>query len=243
MTRLPLYKEVKNRIVEGLIAGEWRPGDVMPSEPRLAKHYGVGINTLRAALSELVAANILLRRQGKGTFVSLHASAQNIYSFFNLVRADGIRELPARRMLSLRKVAADNRTADLLQLPRTRTGSTVFRMKIQITLSGTPVAVSEIAVPTALFPGLERRGFEDGSVSLYGLYQESYGVTIIRTRDMLGAVKAQGADAQVLAVRTGEPLLEITRVAYTFNARPVEIRTTRAHTGNYRYLVEHGSSV
>lgn len=243
MTGLPLYKEVKNRIVESLIAGEWRPGDIMPSEPRLAERYGVGINTIRAALGELVAANILLRRQGKGTFVSLHASAQNIYSFFNLVRADGSRELPARRMVNLKKAAADNRTADLLQLPRTRAGSSVFRMKILVTFGGTAVAVAEIAIPAALFPGLERGGFEDGSVSLYGLYQENYGVTVIRTREMLGAVKAASADARVLSVRTGEPLLEIARVAYTFNDRPVEIRTTHVQTSNYRYLVERGSSV
>ena len=243
MTRLPLYKEVKNRIVEGLIAGEWRPGEVMPSEPRLAERYRVGINTVRAALSELVVANILLRRQGKGTFVSLHASAQNIYSFFNLVRADGTRELPARRLVNLKKVAADDRTADLLQLPRTRAGSMIFRLKLLITLGGRTIALAEIAIPAALFAGLEKRGFEDGSVSLYGFYQENYGVTVVHAKDMLGAVKAGRADARALGVRAGEPLLEIARLAYTFNDRPVEIRTTRVHTGDYRYLVEQGDSV
>jgi len=243
MTGLPLYLEVKNRIVESLIAGEWRPGEVMPSEPKLAERYSVGINTIRAALSELVAANILLRRQGKGTFVSLHASGQNLYSFFNIVRADGNRELPARRTISLKKVAADNYAADLLQLPRIRAGANIFKMKIVVMLGEATVAVANIAIPAAMFSGLKGRGFEDGSVSLYGLYQENHGVTIIRVRDMLGAVKANSVDARLLGVRTGAPLLEITRVAYTFNDRPVELRSTRLRADKYRYLVEQGRSV
>ena len=243
MTHLPLYKEVKNRIVDSLVAGDWRPGDLVPSEPQLARRYGVGINTVRAAVSELVAANILLRRQGKGTFVSLHARAQNLFSFFNLVRADGARELPSRRVVNLKKVVADDDTADLLQLPRRRGGSVIVMMNIIVSMGGSKVAASTIAVPAASFPELEHRGFEDGSVSLYGLYQEEYGVTIVRTREMLRAVKAQARDVRTMGVRIDEPLLEVTRVAYTFNDRPIEVRTMRVCTRNYRYLVEQGSSI
>lgn len=76
-----------------------------------------------------------------------------------------------------------------------------------------------------------------------GLYQENHGVTIIRVQDRLGAVKADRADSRALGVRAGEPLLEITRVAYTFNGWPVETRNTRVRTQDYRYLMEQGSSL
>ena len=141
MSRLPLYKVVKNNIVQSLIDGEWRPGDMMPSEPRLAERYAVGINTLRAAISELVAANILLRHQGKGTFVSKHASNQGIYRFFNLVRPDGQRELPVRQLISLKPSVADNKTADLLQLPRGRNGAKLYKLIVLFRLGGEPVGV------------------------------------------------------------------------------------------------------
>jgi len=242
MKKLPLYKEVKNKIIQSLIAGDWRPGETMPSEPKLAERYRVGINTVRAAVGELVAANILVRKQGKGTFVSLYASGQTIYSFFNLVQVDGQRELPLRQLISLRKVTADNKTADHLRLPRKRSASKIFRLKILIKLGGTAVAMSEITIPAALFKNLARRGFDDGSVSLYGLYQENYGVTIIRVADMLGATGANTNVAAALGLHVGDPVLEINRIAYTFNDYPVEIRRTYVHTKNYRYLVDQGGT-
>lgn len=242
MTGLPLYKEVKNKIIQSLIGGEWRPGEMMPSEPKLAGRYRVGINTIRAAVGELVAANVLVRQQGKGTFVSLYAGGQNLYRFFSIVRADGERELPARETRSLRLAKADAKTADMLRLPRRGNGARVFRLKIVISFGGTAVGVSDITIPAGLFKGLARRGFEDGSVSLYGLYQANYGVSIIRVVDMLGAARARARVAKALGVRVGEPVLEVQRVAYTFNDRPVEVRRTHFRTRDYRYLVDQGGT-
>ena len=56
MAKHPLYKEVKQQLTRSLIDGEWRPGEMLPSEPRLAERYGVGISTVRAAVRELEQA-------------------------------------------------------------------------------------------------------------------------------------------------------------------------------------------
>src|SRR5688500_1073691 len=100
--RLPLYREVKEKLIQALAAGEWRPGAKIPVEAELARRYGIGISTVRAAVSELEAAGILSRRQGKGTFVSEHANQSRLYRFFNLVNADGTRETPLRTFVFLR---------------------------------------------------------------------------------------------------------------------------------------------
>lgn len=243
MSKLSLYKEVKNNIIQSLIDGEWRPGELMPSEPKLGERYKVGINTIRAAVSELVAAKILLRHQGKGTFVSKHANSQGIYRFFNVVRKDAQRELPVRQFISLKVSTADKRTADVLELPGGRSGLKVYKLTIMFRLGGNAVGISRVTLPFSLFKGLSEQGFEDGSVSLYGLYQANYGVSVIRIREMLGAAKADAATAKALGLRVGEPVLEINRAAYTFNGRPVELRCMHVATKNYRYLIDQGAEI
>src|SRR5690606_21176071 len=68
----PLYKGVKLLITQGRMAGEWRPGQAIPSESRLAGRFGVSLGTVRKAIDELVAEKILVRHQGRGTFVAAH---------------------------------------------------------------------------------------------------------------------------------------------------------------------------
>src|SRR5690606_4471700 len=80
-----LYKHVKNQIVDTLSKGQWAPGERLPSEAKLAAHYGVGISTIRAALAELSAAGLVVRRQGKGTFVTQHDDQHSVYRFFHVV--------------------------------------------------------------------------------------------------------------------------------------------------------------
>lgn len=243
MNKLPLYKQVKNNIVQSLVDGEWHPGNIMPSEPQMAQRYGVGINTIRAAISELVAANILFRHQGKGTFVSKHATSQGIYRFFNVVRADGQRELPVRQLLSLQVGLADKKTADFLQLTKRRKDAKIYTLLILSRLGGRPVGISRITLPFSLFGALSEQKFEDGSVSLYGLYEATYGVSVIRIREMVSAAKARAKTAEALRVPVGDPVLEIRRTAYSFNDRPVELRLTHVDTRHYRYLIDQGAEL
>ena len=64
----PLYMEVKRRLTGSIAAGEWRPGEALPSETRLAQRFNVSIGTLRKAIDELVAERIVVRHQGRGTW-------------------------------------------------------------------------------------------------------------------------------------------------------------------------------
>ena len=72
----PLYQQIKDLILQSLQTGEWKPGEAIPSEMDLAARYRVSQGTVRKAIDELSADNLLIRRQGKGTFVATHAEQQ-----------------------------------------------------------------------------------------------------------------------------------------------------------------------
>lgn len=238
----PLYKQVKHRIVRSLAEREWKPGEMLPSEPRLAARFGVGISTIRAAIGELVAAKVLARRQGKGTFVPLHGDRLSIYQFFHVVRDDGVRELPVSELLSLRKARADDEVADLLRLPRGAGSAQVFRLQNVLRVSGTPVVLSDIVIPAARFPGLNESVVREGGTTLYAVYQSRFGISIIRTVEELRAVNADTAAARVFGLPAGAPVLEVRRIAYTFNGLPVEVRRSRVDTRQFHYLLDLGSA-
>lgn len=242
LTPDPLYKQVKNQIIRSLTEGEWQPGKMIPSEPKLAARYGVGISTIRAAIGELVAARVLARKQGKGTFVSLHNDRRSVYQFFHVVRNDGIKELPVSELIWLKKAKADGEIADLLQLPRKAHSAEVFKLRNVLRISGTPIVVSDIVIPAALFPRLNETVIREGGDTLYAVYQTRFGINIVRTVEQLRAVKADAASARILGLAAGAPVLEVRRIAYTFNNVPVEVRRSRVHTEHYHYLLDQGSA-
>ena len=238
----PLYKQVKQHIVRGLTQGDWRPGEKLPVESQLAARYGVGISTIRAAIGELVAAKVLARKQGKGTFVSLQDERRSIYQFFRVVRDDGVQELPVSELVWLKRAKAEDDVADMLQLPRTARGPDVFKLRNILRVGGTPVVVSDIVIPAVLFPGMTETLAREGGTTLYAVYQTHFGINIIRTVEQLRAVKAPAAIAKIFGLPAREPVLEVHRTAYTFGNKVIELRTSHVLTSNFHYLSERGSA-
>src|SRR5688572_24402737 len=177
LTFNPLYKEVKIRLTRGLAAGEWKPGEAIPSESRLAERFNVSIGTIRKAIDELVAERILLRQQGRGTFVATHTEDRTLFYFFHIVGKDGSRELPVTELLSFRKARATAIEEDRLGLVR---GARTFRIQNLLKLGGKPVIFDDITVPAELFPDLDETIFREREGTIYGLYQARYGITVIR---------------------------------------------------------------
>jgi GntR family transcriptional regulator len=243
MSRLPLYKEVKEKLIQALAVGEWAPGGKIPVEGDLARRYGVGIATVRAAVSELEAAGILSRKQGKGTFVSEHANHSRLYRFFNLVRADGARETPLRDFVSLARNRASAEESELLRLSRYGRRREVYRLRITFSLEGKTAGVSDITVPAGLFPRMTKSGVCDGSLTLYALYQSNYNVNVISVAADLSAEGAPGDVARLLGIARGGSVLAIHRRAYTYGDVPVELRTSWVNTAECKFHVDQGSTV
>src|SRR3954468_14315041 len=109
----PLYQQIKALILQSLQGGEWKPGESIPSEMDLAARFRVSQGTVRKAIDELAAENLVVRRQGKGTFVATHAEQQVRYRFLKLVPDNGSREpeRAERSVLECRRVRASAEVA------------------------------------------------------------------------------------------------------------------------------------
>ena len=216
----PLYDQIKILITQSLIAGEWRPGESIPSEIELANRFQVSQGTVRKAIDALAAENILVRRQGKGTFVASHAQERSTTRFLRVAPDDG-KEYPASELLGLERTRAPESTLRLLDL---RAGATIYVIRRLLKFHSRPAILDEIHLPCALFKGLEEDMLRSHRGSMYGFLESQYGVTMIRAEERLKAVAADEFTAGLLAVDLGAPLLCVDRIAFTYGDRPVEWR-------------------
>ena len=229
----PLYKEVKRLLTETISAGEWKPGCAIPAEWKLAERFKVAVGTVRKAVDELVSENILIRQQGRGTFVAAHNRARLMFHFFHIVRNDGSKLTPEVVMLSFGNGVADAEEAAHLGI---KAGSKVFRIRNVLHLADEPIIFDTIVIPQALFPKLTGKIVKERPNTIYHLYQTAYGITVVRSAERLRARLADVESAGVLGVKARSPLLEIRRVAMTFNDAPVEFRRSLINTEHYEYF-------
>jgi GntR family transcriptional regulator len=242
MANTPLYVKVRDQLVDSLVRKEWSPGELLPSEKQLSQRYAVAISTVRAAIGELVDANVLVRVQGKGTFVSHHAARDNRYRFFNVRSNDGHKSPLQRELVSVRREPATTEELQTFLIAPTRRTQDVFRIRARFQTEGDVFAMADIVVPASLFSGLENAHLPDGEESLYAIYQARFGINIIRVEEEISAVGASAAVARTLGLETRDPVLEVRRVAFTFNEVAVERRTTWVHTRHHHYYLSQGKA-
>ncbi|MFN3629918.1 MAG: GntR family transcriptional regulator [Casimicrobiaceae bacterium] len=229
----PLYSQIRALIVQLLETGEWRPGEAIPSEIDLAARFGVSQGTVRKAIDELADENILVRRQGKGTFVATHTeTSSSMFRFLRIRRNDGQVEQPKSELLEVRRQRV---TADIARLLRLPTGESVLLLRRVLLYSGVPTVYDEITLPAALFKGLTKERFDAYEGSMYGFFETEFGVRMLRAEEQIKAVAADAVAAEVLKVGLGSPLLCVERVAFTFGDRPVEFRRGLATTRSHHY--------
>ncbi len=150
----PLYQQIKGLILQSLQAGEWKPGEVIPSEMELAARFKVSQGTVRKAIDDLAAENLVMRRQGKGTFVATHAEQQVQYRFLEAACPMSAiwtsKAQPQRNILDCKRVRASAEMARSLAL---RTGDTVVQVRRILAFSGVP---DHSGRHLAARPGLQR---------------------------------------------------------------------------------------
>lgn len=236
---LPLYKEVKSLLTQSLAEGEWQPGVALPSETKLGERYRVSIGTVRKAIDELVAERILVRHQGRGTFVAGHDARRTLFHFFHIVPAGGGREQPEIELLSFARAKGDADSAKRLNiLP----GAPVFRIRNLLRLARKPVVLDEITLPAERFPRLTEKVLRERDSTIYQLYQERYGINVVRSAERLSAVLADRASAKLLGIPAGSPLLCIKRIALSYHNVAVELRTSLVNTAEHEYFSDLGKS-
>lgn len=227
----PLYEQIRQLIVAALAAGEWRPGDALPSEAALAARFGASPGTVRRALDELAAEHLVDRRQGSGTFVSTHAAPREPFRFLRLVADDEARGF-SRELLGCRRVRA---TAEVARALGLRTAEPVIEVRRLLHRRDRPVVLDELWLPERQFEGLTTEVIETHPGALYALFEARFGVHMVRAEEKLRAVAANPEAARLLGVEPGEPLLSVERLAFTYGDRPVELRRGLYHTASDHY--------
>jgi GntR family transcriptional regulator len=231
--RRPLYEQIKILLTNSLVAGEWKPGEAIPSEMELAARYRVSQGTVRKAVEELASEQILMRRQGKGTFVASHTEPAYQYRFLRLRPDSGDRVHPVNLFFGLEGGRAHGEVARGLELAE---GAPIVSFKRVMSFGGRPVVLDAIAFAAARFPGFTLAELEEFHGSVYGFYETVFGVRMIRARENLRAVAADSVAAAHLKVAAGTPLLQVERVAYTYGDQPVEWRRGLCVTRDYSYV-------
>jgi len=232
----PLYLQAKEALEDALARSEWRPGEAIPSEFELAARFKVSQGTMRKAIDALAGDNLLVRRQGKGTFVATHTEERaSNFRFLRIRRNDSRDEYPVSRLVDVRRGKAGAEVARALEL---RAGEPVILLRRVLEYSGEPTVLDDITLPAALFRGLTRARCEAYRGSMYGFFETEFGVRMLKAREKLRAVAADGASAGLLKVPTGSPLLAVDRVTFTFGDRPVEVRRGLCATRHHYYLNE-----
>jgi GntR family transcriptional regulator len=228
----PLYQQIKGLITRSLQGGEWLPGQAIPSEHELAARFRVSQGTVRKAVDELAADNLLVRRQGKGTFVATHAEERTQYRFLRLRADSGATVVLQRRLLDCRRLRAP---ADVARPLGLKSGDTVVEIRRVLLAEGVPVVLDDMFLPGALFKGLSAERLSDWKGPMYRLFEAEFGVRMIRADEQIRAVAADAEAAAALALPPGAPLLSVERLSYTYGDKAVELRRGLYRTDGHHY--------
>jgi GntR family transcriptional regulator len=231
----PLYQQIKDLILQSLQTGEWKPGEAIPSEMDLAARYRVSQGTVRKAIDELSADNLLIRRQGKGTFVATHAEQQVQYRFLKLQpnSGDNQQEGPADRTIIDCKRQRAN--ADIARSLSLRAGDSVLQITRVLAFAGVPTILEDIWLPATPFKGLTAERLSTYRGPMYALFETEFGVRMVRAEERIRAVNPDADQAPLLGVSTQAPLLSVERIAFTYNDAPMELRRGLYRTDMHHY--------
>lgn len=228
----PLYRQIKDLLVQALDRGDWKPGEAIPSETELAQRFQVSQGTVRKAVDELAAENLLLRRQGKGTFVSTHHEARVRFRFLRLAPNQGDVQPAESQILDCRRVRA---SADIARALELKAGDAVVAIRRLLSFASVPTVVDDIYLPGTLFKGLTAELLNGYSGPLYGFLETEFGISMVRAEEKLRAVSADLEMSALLQIPQDTPMLKVDRISFTYADRPVELRMGHYVTDRYHY--------
>lgn len=231
----PLYQQIKALITQRLEFGEWKPGELIPSEVELGALFKVSQGTVRKAIDELAAENLVVRRQGKGTFVATHHETHAQFRFLRLVPDTESAQRADNRLIEVKRARAPAEVAPQLDL---KAGDPAIFIKRVKSFNDVPTILEEIWLPGLIFKTLTAERLVQYKGPLYGLFETEFGARMIRATERIRAVIATADMAALLEVAPDSPLLSVERVSYTYGDKPVEVRRGLYLTEHYHYQSE-----
>jgi GntR family transcriptional regulator len=229
----PLYSQIQQKILQALERGVWRSGELIPSEFELASKYQVSQGTIRKAIDELVGKNLLIRRQGSGTFVATHQEEQSKYRFLHIANQDGKFEDSQNKILHCLDKKAPQEVSKIFGLGPNDDFVHIIRL---MHFQNQPVVFEEIWLPKHAFLNLDMELLNSWSGTMYGLFESYFGIHMVSANERIRAVLPSSMAQDCLKIDQITPVLDIFRIAYTFGNKPIEVRQAQCLTNDYHYF-------
>jgi GntR family transcriptional regulator len=233
----PLYRQIKQMLILRLQQGEWQPGETIPSEMDLADRFHVSQGTIRKAIDELASENVLIRRQGVGTFVATHTNETVQYRFLKLMpdEQESISKSSSeRKIIHFQETLANESVAQALKI---LAHEAVFCLSRVLSFAGVATILEEIWLPKHSFINLSAEKINNYHGPMYAFFETQFNVKMLRAEEKIKAVLPSLEQANHLKITVATPLLCVERTAYTYNNLPMEFRkglylTTHCHYKN-----------
>lgn len=230
-TAAPLYHDVMMALERAIREQHWKPGEQIPTESELEQTLGVSRGTVRTAVSELVRKGMLHRQAGRGTFVlgPRFKRLMRFYSYEHPTRDERI--VPKNEILSQMAVVDDVASRALGAPPKTRLRC-IRRLRCSDSL---PFLIGESYFQTETWQLIREADFL--APSLYEVFKNQFGLYIVSADEYLTAGVALPIEAKLLGLATGDVVIRMERIAYTFESRPIEFRRSVGRSDRFRYHV------
>ncbi|MGB8954369.1 MAG: GntR family transcriptional regulator [Tumebacillaceae bacterium] len=231
---IPLYYQLKERLTQQIMGGDFQPGTLMPSERELSDRYGISRMTVRQALGEMVKEGLLLREQGKGTFVAEPKITQGLLrltSFSEDMQSRGLK--PDSHVRAVYVQDTPPVVAAALGLAEKSQVIVLERVRLA---DQKPMAFEVTHVPVMLFPGLVQEDLHTSS--LYTILEEKYGVKIKYARQSIEVGLSNRVESDCLGISIGSPVLKMERVTYDADEHSFEVVKSVYRGDRYKLHVE-----
>jgi GntR family transcriptional regulator len=217
----PLYQQIKDLLLKQLDDGVWKSGQVLPSEMELAAQMDVSQGTVRKAIDELVAENLLVRHQGKGTYVATHSAEGVPHRFLRLRPNIGERQPADSTVLSCTLSTPSANIALDLDLPPDTQAILVERV---LSFSDKATVFEKVWLNQTLFPGITTERLTQMGKTFYAILETDFGVRATRAEEQIRAAIAPAEVLKILDLKKGEPVLQVTRISYSYKQQVVDVR-------------------
>jgi GntR family transcriptional regulator len=232
---IPLYRRVEDTVLEEIASGNFKEGDLIPSEVELSRRYGVSQGTARNAILNLTQRGILYRKQGKGTFVVFQRPSRKRHRNFRFVSGLS-NELEAVNMIFL-GITIIRATGGLTDALGVKKNTKLIKLERIGEITTNQWLHSNSYLPKNMYPGLENYTAEDFlKNTLWKLQQIYFKINVVKREEFISVVEADEAQARSLETNEGSPLMQVEIKAITADNVIAEYRVFLIKPGPFRFF-------
>ena len=232
-SKVPLYFQLKEQIKQSILNGEYKEGELIPSEREFHVNYELSSTTIRRALNDLVQENFLERKAGKGTFVrrrKVKRDLRKVLGFTKNMTEMGLN--PTTKVLSQKMVMANAFARKRLGLAK---GTKVVQLERLRLADNVPMMLEKRYIRTDLCPEIEKK---DLSSSLWKVFEEHYGLKPNRHSQGMTIATVSGHAAAHLTLNDNSLVFLIKGVTYVQDNDPIECEESLYRSDKYELTFE-----